>query len=101
MYCAATDDVFGGHVQGVDVAFDGATEPDGGVLLLPQQRAGGFWGVISGKDVFEQLGRGEGPYRVRQDEGVQVAVPDQLQVDVVAEPSPGAHGVQLLPRLVA
>ena len=37
--------------------------------------------------------------RVGPDEGVRVAVADELQVDVIAQPSPGAHGVQLLPRL--
>ena len=91
--------MLGGHVQGVDVALDGVAEPDGGILLLSQQGACRSWGVVSGQDVFEQLGRGGGAYRVGPDEGVRVAVADQLQVDVVAEPSPGAHGVQLLPRL--
>ena len=88
-------------MQGVDVALDGVAEPDGGILLFSQYGAGGSWGVVSGQDVFEQLGRGGGAYRVGPDEGVRVAVADQLQVDVVAEPSAGAHGVQLLPRLVA
>jgi hypothetical protein len=63
-------------------------------LLFSQQGADRSWGVVSGKDVFEQLGRGRGPYRVGPDEGVRVAVPDQLQVDVVVQASP-----QRLPRL--
>ena len=40
-----------------------------------------------------------GRTRVGPDEGVRVAVADELQVDVIAQPSAGAHGVQLLPRL--
>jgi hypothetical protein len=74
--------VLGSHAQGVDITFDRVAEPDGGILLLSQQGGGGSWGVVSGKDLFEQLGRGGGSYRVGPDEGVRVAVADQLQVDV-------------------
>ena len=31
----------------VDVAFDGVPKPDGGILLLAEQRVGGSWGVVS------------------------------------------------------
>ena len=76
--CAALGptDVLGGHVQGVEVALDGFAEPDGGVLLVSQQGAGRSWGVVSGQDLFNQLGRGGGQYRVGPDEGVRVPVAD-------------------------
>jgi hypothetical protein len=68
---------------------------------VSQQGAGRSWGFVSGQDLFEQLGRGRGSYGVGSDEGVRVALADQLQVDVVAAPCPCAHGVELLPRFVA
>ena len=39
--------------------------------------------------------------RLGPDEAVRVAVPDDLQVEVVGDPAPGQHGVQLLPGLLA
>ena len=45
-------------MQGVEVAGDGFAEPDGWVLLLSQRGAGRSWTAVSGKDLFEQLGRG-------------------------------------------
>ena len=92
--------VFGGHVQGVEVASDGFAEPDGGVLLLSQQGAGRSWTAVAGKDLFEQLGRGGGPYRLGPDEGVRVPVADHRKVDVVGAAAAGHHGVELLAGLL-
>ena len=46
--------------------------------------------------MFEQFGRGAGGDGVGSDDGVWVAVADDLQVEVVGRPSAGEHGVQLL-----
>ena len=35
-------EVFGGEVEGVDVAGGGGAEPDSGILLLPLQGGGGL-----------------------------------------------------------
>ena len=45
----------------------------------------------------EHLGRGAGCDRVGSDEGVRVAVADDLEVEVVGGPAAGEHRVQLLP----
>ena len=87
-------------MQGVEVARDGFAEPDGGVLLFSQQGAGRSWAAVSGQDLFEQLGRGGGQYRVGPDEGVRVAVADHRNVDVVGGAAAGHHGVELLPGLL-
>ena len=39
--------------------------------------------------------------RLGPDEAVRVAVPDDLQVEMVGDPASGQHGVQLLPGLLA
>ena len=87
-------------MQGVEVAPDGFAEPDGGGLLVSQQGAGRSWAAVSGKDVFEQLGRGGGQYRVGPGEGVRVPVAGHRNVDVVGAAAAGQHGVELLPGLL-
>ncbi len=93
--------VFGGHLEGVDVAGGGVAEPDGRVVLLALQGGGGPGRVVAGQDPLEQVGRGGRMDRLGPDEAVRVAVPDDLQVEMVGDPAPGQHGVQLLPGLLA
>ena len=93
--------VFGGHLEGVDVAGGGVSEPDGRVVLVALQGGGGPGCVVAGQDLLEQLGRGGRVDRLGPDEAVRVAVPDDLQVEVVGDPASGQHGVQLLPGLLA
>ena len=57
--------------------------------------------AVAGQDLLEQLGRGGRVDRLGPDEAVRVAVPDDLQVEVVGDPASGQHGVQLLPGLLA
>ena len=47
------------------------------------------------------LGRGAGCDGVGSDDGVRVAVADDLQVEVVGGPAAGEHGVQLLAGLLS
>src|SRR5215216_2548859 len=64
--------------------------------------AGSCWsrrGVVAGHDLFEDVGGRRRPYRVRPDDAVGVAVPDDLQVEVVGDSSAGQHGVELLAGL--
>ena len=97
----ASGQVFGGHLEGVDVAGGGVCEPDGRVVLVALQGGGGPRCAVAGQDLLEQLGRGGRVDRLGPDEAVRVAVPDDLQVEVVGDPAPGQHGVQLLPGLLA
>ena len=96
----ASGQVFGGHLEGVDVVAGGVCEPDGRVVLVALQGGGGPGRVVAGQDLLEQLGRGGRVDRLGPDEAVRVAVPDDLQVEVVGDPAPGQHGVQLLPGLL-
>jgi hypothetical protein len=57
--------------------------------------------VVAGEDLFEQLGRGAGCDGVGSNEGVRVAVADDLQVQVIRGLSAGEHRVQLLPGLLS
>ena len=49
----------------------------------------------------EGLGRGAGCDGVGSDEGVRVAVADDLQVEVIRDPAAGEHRVQLLPGFLS
>ena len=93
--------VFGGHLEGVDVVAGGVCEPDGRVVLVALQGGGGPRCAVAGQDLLEQLGRGGRMDRLGPDEAVRVAVPDDLQVEMVGDPASGQHGVQLLPGLLA
>ena len=68
---------------------------------MPELGGGGGGGVVAGQDLFEEFGGGAGVDGVGSDDGVRVAVTDDLQVEVVGGPSAGEHGVQLLPGLLA
>jgi hypothetical protein len=56
--------------------------------------------VVASECLSEQLGRGARRDAVGSDEGVWVAVADDLQVEVVGGPAAGEHGVELLARLL-
>jgi hypothetical protein len=62
-------------VQGVEVAPDGFAEPDGRVLLLSLQGAARSWTAVSGKDLFEQLGRSGGQFLTLADQAESGTVP--------------------------
>ena len=98
---AGSDELFGGGVQPVGVALHRLMEPDRGVAELPELGGGGGGGVVAGQDLFEHFGGGAGCDGVGSDDGVWVAVADDLQVQVVGGPSAGEHGVQLLPGFLA
>jgi hypothetical protein len=66
--------VFGGHLEGVDVVGGGVCEPDGRVMLLALQGGGGPGRIVAGQDPLEQLGRGGRMDRFGPDEAVRVAV---------------------------
>ena len=61
----ASGQVFGGHLEGVDVAGGGVAEPDGRVVLVALQGGGGPGRVVAGQDLLEQVGRRwtGGPFR--------------------------------------
>ena len=94
---AGSDELFGGDVQPVGVALHRLMQPDRGVAELPELGGGGGGGVVAGQDLFEQFGGGAGCDGFGSDDGVRVAVADDLQVQVIGGPSAGEHGVQLLP----
>jgi hypothetical protein len=93
--------VFGGHLEGVDVLAGGVCEPDGRVMLVALQGGGGQGRIVAGQDPVKQLGRGGRVDRFGPDEAVRVAVSDELQVEVVGDPASGQHGVQLLPGFLS
>ena len=90
-------ELLGRHMKPVGVALDGVEQPGSWVAEFAQQRGGRGRGLVAGEDLLQHLGRGAGCDGVGSDEGVRVAVADDLQVEVVGEPSAGEHGVQLLP----
>ena len=57
--------------------------------------------VVAGQDLFEEVGGGAGGDGLGSDEGVRVAVADDLQVEVVGVPAAGEHRVELLAGLAA
>ena len=77
----------------VDVSLSRIGEPDGRVVLIRQQGGCGACGVVARQDLLEKVGRRGGPYRLWPDDAVGVAVPDDLQVEVVRDPATGQHGV--------
>ena len=91
--------VFGGDVQGVGVPGGRVGQAGGGVGLVAQHGGGGDGGVVAGEDLLEEVGGGVGVQVLRSDDGVRVAVADDLDVDVVGQASAGEHRVQLLAGL--
>jgi hypothetical protein len=91
--------VFGGEVEGVEVAGGRPAEPVSGVLQFSQQAGGGLRGRVAGQHMLEELGGTPRVDIVGIDHRVWVPVPDYRQVDVVGAAAAGDHGVQLLPGL--
>ena len=80
---ARSDELFGGGVQSVGVALDRLMQPDRGIAEFAQDRGGGGGGVVAGQDLFEHFGGGAGGDGFGSDDGVRVAVADDLQVQVI------------------
>jgi hypothetical protein len=74
----ASCQVFGGRMEGVDIAGGGVPEPGGRVVLVAVQRGGGVGYIVAGQDPLKQVGRGGRVDRLGPDEAVRVAVPDDL-----------------------
>jgi hypothetical protein len=70
--------VFGGHLEGVDVVAGGVCEPGGRVVLVALQGGGGPRCAVAGQELLEQFGRGARMDRFGPDEAVRVAVSDDL-----------------------
>ena len=87
-------------MEAVGVALDRLEEPGRWVVEAAQHSAGGDRRFIAGDDLLQRLGRGARCDGVRSDEGVRVAVADDLKVEVVGMPAAGQHRVQLLPGLL-
>ena len=96
-----SNEPFGGGVQTVVVALNSGMESDRGIAELPELGGGGAWGLVADQDLFEQFGGGAGGDGFGSDDGVWVAVADDLQVEVIRYASTGEHGVQLLPRFLS
>ena len=92
-----SDELFGCDVEAVGVALDRLEEQGRWVAELAQQGAGGDGPFIAGEDLLQCLGRCARCDGVGSDDGVGVAVADDLEVEVVGVPAAGEHGVQLLP----
>ena len=93
--------VLGGDVEAVEVALGGLAEPGRGVGLLADEAGRGSRGGVAGQHLFEDVGRGQRSDQRRVDDRVRVAVPDHLEVDVVAALASGEHRVELLAGLGA
>jgi len=92
-----SDKLFDCDVEAVGVALNRIVESSRRVAELAQQGTGGDGRFISGDDLLERLGRRARGNGVGSDDGVGVAVADDLEVEVVGVPAAGEHGVQLLP----
>jgi hypothetical protein len=91
-----SEELFGCDVEAVGVALDGLEEPGRWVGELAQQGAGGDRRFVAVKDLLQRLGRRARCDGLGSDDGVGVAVADDLQVDVISCASAGEHGVELL-----
>jgi hypothetical protein len=58
-------------------------------------------GVVAGEYLLEQFGWGAGCDGFGSDEGVRVAVADDLQIEVIRDPAAGKHRIQLLPGFLS
>jgi hypothetical protein len=91
-----SDELLSRDMKAVGVALDRIVEPGRRVTELAEQRGGGGRGVVAGENLLEQLARGAGCDGLGSDDGVRVAVADDLEVEVVGVPAAGEDGVQLL-----
>jgi len=71
-------------------------KPGRWVVELAQQGAGGDGGFVAGEDLLQRLGRRARADGLGPENGVGVAVADDLKVEVIGCPAAGEHGVQLL-----
>jgi len=91
-----SDELFGCDVEAVGVALDRLEQPGRWIVELAQQSIGRDGRFIAGQDLVQGLGRRAGCDSVGSDDGVRVAVADDLEVEVVGGPAAGEHRVQLL-----
>ncbi len=89
--------VFGGDPEAVEVALGGVAEQQPRVGLVAEQGGGRGGGFVAAEDVFQDVGGGERVDTFGADEGVVVAVADDLQPHVIRRAAAGHHGVELLP----
>jgi hypothetical protein len=95
-----SNQLLGRDMEPVCVALYGVEQSGSRVAQLAQQ-CGGRAGVSSRASVCRSSSVGvRGGDAVGSDEGVWVAVADDLQVEVVGGPAAGEHGVELLARLL-
>jgi hypothetical protein len=95
-----SEELLGCDVEAVGVALDRLEQPGRWVVEVAQHGAGGDRRFISGDDMLQRLGRRARCDGVGSDDGVGVAVANDLQVEVVGVPAAGEHRVQLLPGLL-
>src|SRR5215213_2492119 len=86
-----SEELFGGDVEAVGVALDRLEEPGRWIVELAEQCAGRDRRLIAGKDLLQRLGRRARGNGLGSNEGVGVAVADDLEVDVVDVPAAGQH----------
>ena len=91
-----SEELLGRDMESVGVTPDGITQPGSRVAEFSQQCCGRGRGLVAGEDLLQGLGRCAGCDGFGANECVQVAVADDLQVEVVGRSSAGEHGVQLL-----
>jgi hypothetical protein len=91
-----SDELFGCDVEAVGVALDRLEKPGRWAGELAQHGGGWDGRFIASEDLLQRLGRHVRWDGVGSDEGVGVAVADDLEVEVVGVPTTGQHGVQLL-----
>jgi hypothetical protein len=87
-------------VEAVGVALDRLEKPGRWVVEFAQQGAGGDGRFVGGEDLLQRLGRRARCDGLGPNDGVGVAVADDLEVEVVGVPAAGEHGVQLLSGLL-
>jgi hypothetical protein len=73
-----SEELLGGHLKAVGVAPDGVTQPGSRVAVFSQQAGGWGGGVVAGEDLVQDLGRRAGCDRLGSNDGVRVAVADDL-----------------------
>ena len=95
-----SEELFGRDVEAVGVALDRLEKPGPWVVEVAKHGARGAGRFIAGEDLLQHLGRRARCDGVGSDEGVRVAVADDLEVEVVGCPAASEHGVQLLPGLL-
>jgi hypothetical protein len=89
-------EVFGGEVEGVEVAGGRGAEPGNRVVLFALQGGGRLRGGVARQDLFEHFGSGPSLDALGLDHGVRFSVSDHRKIDVVGAAPAGEHGVELL-----